>query len=209
MRVALIHGAATTARVWRYVLPHLPDDWDVVAPDRPATGDLDREIEYLSPLCAHRTVVGVSGGATLGLELVSRGVPVTAAVLHEPAVGSLAPGLLANVGEGLTARGVAGFGQALYGPAWTTAENDADLSVVQAEFDMFRRFEPSAPASRSGDLVVISTGSASAPARRRSVTRLCAEFGLRQTVLQGCSHAAHLEAPQRLATLIRSVADTC
>jgi len=206
VRVALIHGAATTSRVWRRVVPWLPSDWQVVLPERPATGNLDLEIEHLAPLCSGAMVVGVSGGATLGLELVSRGVPIAAALLHEPAVGSFAPGLLNHVADGLAAGGVAGFGRALYGPFWTSEETEADQAVVEREFAMFGGFHPSPPGPAAAR-VVISTGADSPPARQQSVTRLCEEFGFPQAVVDGCRHAAHLEAPRRFAEMIVEVAE--
>ena len=55
------------------------------------------EVDVLIAPVAGALVVGVSGGATLGLELAARGVGFRAAVLHEPAVGSLLPGLLDGV----------------------------------------------------------------------------------------------------------------
>ena len=91
-RVTLVHGAAVTSRVWRYVVPLLAD-FPVTAPDRPCTGDLAAELAVLRPDCDGAVVAGVSGGATLGLALAAvpgpdGGVPA-AAVLHEPAAGSL------------------------------------------------------------------------------------------------------------------------
>lgn len=98
--IVLVHGAATTARIWDRLLPHLTG-FRVHVPDRPSSGDLETELAALAPLCAGAYVVGVSGGTTLGLALASRGVPMRAALLHEPAAGSLAPGLLTHVAAGL------------------------------------------------------------------------------------------------------------
>src|SRR5277367_2057036 len=93
-RIVLVHGAATTSRIWRTVVPLL-DGFDVCCPDRAATGDLEAELDALAPLCAGAVVAGVSGGATLGLALAARGAGLAGALLHEPAAGSLLPGLLA------------------------------------------------------------------------------------------------------------------
>ena len=95
----LIHGAATTSRVWRHVIPLLAQAGgrDVSCPDRAATGDLSAEVAALRDVCQGAIVAGVSGGATLGLALAAAGVPMRAALLHEPAVGSLYPGLLDQV----------------------------------------------------------------------------------------------------------------
>ena len=81
-RVVLIHGAATTGRVWRHVVPLL-DGFDVHCPDRPCSGDLAIEVTALTADCRGAVVAGVSGGATLGLALAAAGVPMAAALLHE------------------------------------------------------------------------------------------------------------------------------
>jgi len=200
VRIVLVHGVATTSRVWRDVAPLLPGE--VVAVDRPASGDLDVEVAHLAALCSGAVVVGVSGGATLGYEIVSRGVPVAAAVLHEPAAGSLAPGLLTHVDQAFTANGrVEDFGAALYGPRWSVSESDADSSMVAAEFAMFRAFEPASLGDAAGR-VLLTTGSLSPVARRNSVERLSDYSGAPTAVVTGCSHAAHLEAPEAFAMLI-------
>jgi len=204
-RLVLLHGAATSSRVWRRVLPFLPPG-AVLVPDRPATGRMQDEIAFLAPLCEDAVVVGVSGGATLGLELLARGVPVRAALLHEPAAGSLAPGLLAHVRDGLAEDGVRGFGRALYGPAWTLAETSAPLDVVRAEFAMFGGFEPrdlGAAAAR----VVVTVGADSPSARHRSVAALGRALGVSTAVLPGTAHAAHLEAPRALGTAVRRLVE--
>src|SRR5581483_4972902 len=116
---------------------------------------MDDELAALAPWCADAVVVGVSGGATMGLAMAAAGVPFTAAFLHEPAVGSLLPGLLDAVVAAYAAGGAAAFGAALYGPAWTPSElagtsTDAgtgtDADRVARDIAMFRRFEPAAPA---------------------------------------------------------------
>src|SRR6187431_2725648 len=99
-RVLLVHGAATTSRVWDRLRALLAaDGLDVVAPDRPSSGDLAVELAALADDADDALVVGVSGGATLGLALAGMR-PLAGAVLHEPAVGSLVPGLLDHVVAG-------------------------------------------------------------------------------------------------------------
>ncbi|MEB8338082.1 alpha/beta fold hydrolase [Streptomyces endophyticus] len=205
-RLVLIHGAATTARIWRRMLPHLTD-YEVVCPDRPCSGDLDTEVAALAEPCTDAVIAGVSGGATLGLELAARGVPFRAAVLHEPAAGSLAPGLLAHVAEGLRTSGVTGFGRALYGPEWTEADAPTEPGVVDREFAMFRAFEPTPPPRDCGP-VLLTVGAHSPPPRHASVTALGHHCNLPWTTIPGTSHAAHLESPQAFATTIRTHAHT-
>jgi pimeloyl-ACP methyl ester carboxylesterase len=202
--VVLIHGAATTGRVWRHVVPLL-DGFEVSCPDRPATGDLAAAVAALAPDCRGALVAGVSGGATLGLALAAAGVPMAAAVLHEPAVGSLLPGLLDHVRAAFRSGGADAFARALYGGAWTSAEAPADAGAVARDLAMFGAFEPSAPAPGTGP-VVITVGECSPPMRHESVRLLAARFGLASWQLPGARHAVHLEHPPVFAAAIRRAA---
>jgi pimeloyl-ACP methyl ester carboxylesterase len=197
-RLVLVHGAATTGRVWRGLLPYL-SIMEVYCPDRPCSGDLDNELAALEKLCAGSVVVGVSGGATLGLALAARGVPMRAAVLHEPAAGSLAPGLLTHVADGLRTGGVAGFGRALYGPSWTPEHAPADPDAVTRDFAMFSAFEPS-PIDEVP--VLLTVGELSPPARHHSVAALSEFLGCPTAVVPGGHHAVHLDAPAEFARII-------
>jgi len=205
-RVALIHGAATTRRVWRHVVPLLAAGapLTVAVPDRPCTGDLAAEAAALRPPCTGAVVGGVSGGATLGLALAAAGVPA-AAVLHEPAVGSLLPGLLDRVRAAYAEGGVPAFARALYGSAWTAAEAPADPGAVARDLAMFSSFEPAGPAPGVGP-VVITVGERSPAARHESAARLSAAFGFPVEVIAGAGHAVHLTHPAAFAAIIRRVA---
>ena len=73
-RIVLIHGAATTAAIWSGVsssLAALFPTVPVIAPQRAYSGDLATETDALANVCADAVVVGVSGGATLGLALLA------------------------------------------------------------------------------------------------------------------------------------------
>lgn len=179
-------------------------DFDVAAPERPCSGDLDAEVDALRSLCAGALVAGVSGGATLGLALAAAGVPMRAALLHEPAVGSLLPGLLDSVRAAYAAGGVPAFARALYGPAWTEAEAPADPAAVARDLDMFARFEPVPPApdARPPEFI-ITVGECSPPVRHDSVSRLAERFGYTVWVIPGAGHAVHLTHPEALSAAIR------
>lgn len=197
-RVVLIHGAATTSRIWRNVTPLL-SDYKVFTPDRGCSGDLETEIADLAPLCNGALVVGVSGGATLAVELLRRDVGAVAGLAHEPAAGSLAPGLLTHVIEGMRIGGVAGFGSALYGDMWSIDEAPADLNAVSRDLAMFREYEPQGPLSAP---LTLTVGELSPHKRYESVTALSALLGTPVKTVKGSSHAAHLEAPHAFAALI-------
>jgi pimeloyl-ACP methyl ester carboxylesterase len=202
-RIVLIHGAATTAAIWQGVsrslaelFPQLP----VVAPQRAYSADMATEVDALAAICAQAVVVGVSGGATLGLALLAAGVPLAGAVLHEPAVGSLAPGLLAPVAEAYASGGVTAFGAALYGPAWTAAMAPTDPDAVRRDLVMFRAFEPvGLPALP--DTALTTVGARSPAVRYEAARALQSHCGLPYQIIDGCGHAAHLERPEALASL--------
>ena len=205
--VVLIHGAGTGPSIWRHVIPHLTD-LALICPQRPASGDLDVEINFLAPLCTGAIVFGVSGGATLGLELVARGVPVAAGVFHEPAAGSLAPGLLAPVAAAYENGGVPGFGRALYGESWTPADGPDDPGEVARELAMFRAFEPRPSAPGVGP-VLLTVGADSPAPRQASVQALAGLLECRWESIPGGRHAVHLDAPNAFAaTAMRFVAES-
>jgi pimeloyl-ACP methyl ester carboxylesterase len=203
-RLVLIHGAATTSRVWRHVVPLLEaGTLTVVVPDRPCTGDLAAETAALQSACAGAVVAGVSGGATLGLALAAAGVP-SAAVLHEPAVGSLLPGLLDRVRAAYAEGGVPAFARALYGPAWSAAEAPADPGAVPRDLAMFTSFEPAAPGTGAGQ-VIVTVGECSPAVRHRAATRLADRFGFSVEVIAGAGHAVHLTHPAAFAAVVSRV----
>lgn len=192
-RVILLSGVATDSVVWDATAKRFTEaGFDVDVPVRPRSGILDDEIDFLAPLCTGAVVVGVSGGATLGVELLARGVDVSAAYLHEPAAGSLCPGLLSPVSDAFEADGVTGFGSALYGPRWRRRMSSSDASIVSRELAMFRAFEPRPPANGMRP-AVLTTGEFSPLVRRESVTAVAKLCGFEVLVLPGTSHAAHLD----------------
>lgn len=197
-----MHGAASSARVWDRLLPHLAE-CDVVAVERPRTGDLEREITWLTPLAEGAFVVGMSGGATLGLGLAMSGVRLAGAVLHEPAVGRLVPELLTPMAAAFQAGGTAGFGRALYGPTWTIdLAGGQDDAVTARELAMFRTFEPG-PATAYAGQVLVTVGEESPPIRHEAVRALENGLGYRSLVLPGCQHFAAHDHPETLAAVIR------
>ncbi|MBA4021551.1 MAG: hypothetical protein C0482_04250 [Gordonia sp.] len=192
-RVVLLCGVAVDPVVWEPTAELLSEqNFDVTVPRRPRSGDLATEVGFLAPLCNDAVVFGVSGGATLGVELASRGVDMMAAYLHEPAAGSLAPGLLDHVVEAFRAGGVPGFGHALYGPTWDPSMTTSDAATVARELAIFRAFEPVRPAI-DPSTITLTVGADSPDVRHASVTGLASAFGLRHRVLPGTSHAAHLD----------------
>lgn len=146
----------------------------------------------------------MSGGATLGLALLASDVRLAGAVLHEPAVGSLVPGLLDHVVAGWQSGGVAGFGRALYGPGWSPEMAPEDVGAVGRDLAMFRRFQPS-PASPGQGQAVVTVGGASPPARHEAAQVLRQAYGLPVRVLPGVGHFVQHDAPEALAAVVAEV----
>lgn len=203
-RVILVHGTATTGRMWDPLLPYLAD-WDVEAPDRPKTGSMAAEVAWLAERCHGQWVIGVSGGATLAMALACTGAPFAGAVLHEPAAGSLVPGLLAPVAAAFAAGGTPALGRTLYGAAWEPdMSGGQDDASTAGELAMFRGFEPTAlPAGHPP--VTLTVGERSPAVRQQAATRLAALTSADVRRVPGALHFAPHEAPAAFATVVRTV----
>jgi pimeloyl-ACP methyl ester carboxylesterase len=172
-----------------------------MAPDRPRTGSLDAEVAWLGSVAAGSWLVGMSGGATLGLALAATSTPLAGAILHEPAIGSLAPELLAPVAAAFRASGVTGLGQTLYGESWTAQlSGDVDDATAAAELEMFRGFEPAPVTGR----VVVTYGEGSPEVRRAAAEALRA-YGCEIMPVPGAAHFAAHDHPQAFADLVATV----
>jgi len=207
-RLVLIHGAAAAAGVWDRLVPLL-GDCEVFAVTRPQSGDLEAELDWLAPQVEGAWVVGMSGGATLGLALAARGVPLAGAVLHEPAVGSLAPTLLAPMAAAFAEGGTARFARTLYGFSWSPdaiggAGPWLDDEVTARELAMFGDFEP-APASPVAGRVVATFGTSSPGIRRDAAEALRAAHGHEIRPVPGVGHFAPYDAPEVFARTVREV----
>jgi pimeloyl-ACP methyl ester carboxylesterase len=204
-RVVLVHGAATSARVWDRLVPLLPDH-DVVAVTRPRTGDLARELAWLALHVEGAWVVGMSGGATLGLALASGPVPLAGAILHEPAVGTLAPSLLGPMVRAFEEGGTTAFARTLYGDAWTPVlfGGPVEDAVTARELAMFRDFEPE-PISATAGRVVVTVGERSPAIRHASVEALRSAYGHEVLIVPGVAHFAAYEAPLEFASTVLAV----
>ena len=199
--ILLVHGAATAAAVWEPMLA-LMGDLDVLAVERPCSGDLDTELAALAPLAEGAFVVGVSGGATLTLALAASPVTLAGGIAHEPAVGSLVPGLLAPMAAAFAEGGTPRFAQALYGPRWRPELGPVDPGAVARELSMFRAFEP-APARPGQGPVLVTVGSDSPAPRHAAGSALESRLGYETAVLPGCRHFLPQENPEALVRLIR------
>ncbi len=202
-RLVLIHGAATTAHVWEALEHELSGEFELVAPQRRYSGDWDAELDDIAELCDGAFVVGVSGGATLGLGLALRGVDLAGAILHEPAAGSLAPRVLDHVIAAMREGGAPAFGAALYGPGWSADMLPTDEAAVARDLAMFRGFEPTT-AAHPLHSIVVTVGEKSPAIRHESVRAVAHLVDARVAEIPGASHAVHLNSVPAFATLIRA-----
>lgn len=202
-----VHGTATSAAVWDPVRRYLPQ---MVALTRPRTGRLDDELAWLAEYAPGAVIVGMSGGATLGLALAGAGVRAHGYVVHEPAVGRLVPDLLTPVVDAFRRGGTSQLGRTLYGAQWSVemmddprGADDVDATTA-AELAMFRSFEPVEKPSDAAPCLV-TTGSRSPTARHR-VARALAAFGYETRTIVGASHFVAHERPARFAAVVREMA---
>lgn len=196
-----MHGVATDPDIWDQLSDLLPE-MDIYAPRRRCSGDLETELDALAPYAEGAWVLGLSGGATLGLALAAR-VPMLGAVLHEPAVGSLLPGLLAPMRAAFEAGGTAAFATALYGPTWV-APTQIDDDVTSRELAMFSAFEPSAP--MPGNRVLVTYGAHSPAVRREAAEALRSTYGIAIAELPETGHDVVHHNLAGLTLLLRQLA---
>lgn len=168
------------------------------------------------------TAVGVSGGATI-LAAFAMAHPDRCGtiVLHEPALGPLAPGVHAlcerlarsvaaapspSAGADLVASTLAG--PETWGWLGTGGRMEARRSapVVREEVEMHARFAPSAAdlSALRGTAVIASIGARSGGERREAAGVLVRLAGAATVLVPAAGNQPHLENPLALATLIRS-----
>lgn len=202
-----------------------------VLSDRPPAGliaQADALAELVRTIALGPAVLlGVSGGATLGLLTAMRHPEVlAAAVLHEPLVGSAAPGLhdliagraaalAADADPGAATRFVAELvGDRTWArlpEAWR-AGVVARAAVVRREVPWFAAVDPppaALAALASAPLTLHTTlGAASGTVRRQAAGVLMDRAGAVVHELRGARHLAQVEAPRALVTVVRAAMAT-
>lgn len=165
--------------------------------------------------------LGVSGGATI-LAAFAMAHPERCAgvVLHEPALGPLAPGVHAlSTGLARSASAAASpamgcdlVASTLAGPeTWGSlgtggrAQARRSAAVVRQEMSMQARFAPTAVelSAMRALPVVAAVGARSGPERREAAGVLVRLAGAVTALVPGAGNLAHLENPLALAALVR------
>ncbi len=225
--VVLVHGVGIGPWSYAGMAASLAGDHSVVVPHRRGYGSsagpaasLEQQVDDLAGLVdGPAAFVGVSGGATLvlALALAHPGL-VAAAVVHEPALGPLAPDLDAELQAAGAALLAGGEKEALPfvrglvgGEAWArlTPERRGDVwaraATVSHEVPQFLSFAPDARqlGAAAGLAVVTTVGGASRPSRHRAAATLAAHLGTTPTMLAGVGHLAQIEGPVALAAALR------
>lgn len=231
--VVLVHGvcfgpetfarpAAALARRVRVITPHRRGYGE--SAHLPPGGTVDDHVHDLVTALARMGVsravfAGVSGGATITLATaLARPGLVAAAVIHEPALGPLAPGVhgILSTGAGMVAQaadagdGAEAMASVLAGGTWADlgfAERSRirDLGcVVRHEVPGFLAFAPSvADLRRLRDIPVVSSVGGLSRAQRMAAAQILAEHaGARLEVVRGAGHLLQLDAPAVLARCI-------
>jgi pimeloyl-ACP methyl ester carboxylesterase len=229
-RVVLVHGVGIGPWSYAAVAEELAADHQVVVAHRRGygtgagqrlAGSLGEQVEDLRALAEGRAAfVGVSGGATLVLALaLAHPDLVSAAVVHEPVIGPLAPELHGELRAAATQlssspgpAGTVAFVRALVGPqTWDGLDADQvdDVTaldrVIRAEVPLFMGFAPSADELRglAGVALVSSVGATSRCSRHAAAAAVAAHTACSRAVLHGVGHLAQLEDPVALAGVLR------
>ncbi len=223
--VVLLHGVGVGPGSFAPVAEALLDRHRVVVVHRPGApgeaADLGAHADQIATLVEARLgsgarLVGVSGGATLGLVLAERHPELFGSfVLHEPLLGQLAPALhhrfqaaAASAAEGNDA--AMAVVVAVMGPeTWTALGPEGqDASRRQAarwreEIAMFASFDPSPERLRAiRRPVLVTVGGRSGPERVAAAEVLVELVGASVRMVPGAGNAAQLDAPSSLAELV-------
>lgn len=227
--VVLVHGVGVGPGSFARLAELLEDRHRVVAVERPA-GDggealpvvdqADRLAEVLVDLgVGDGLLVGVSGGATVGLALAIRHPGVAGAlVLHEPLLGRHAAGLHAQFDEAaaLAATGIEGamtvVRTVMGEPTWDALGPDGRAAAWsqaarwQAEIPMFAAFDPTA--AELGSLwaqpLLVTVGARSTVERRLAAGVLQNLAGVDVIEVPAAGNAAHLDAPEAFASVLEA-----
>jgi pimeloyl-ACP methyl ester carboxylesterase len=229
--VVLVHGVGVGPWSYAALARVLAADHAVVVAHRrgygasaglPLATSLAAQVDDLLELGAGPAAfVGVSGGATLTLALaLAHPEAVTAAVVHEPAVGALAPELDAELQEAAArlssstgAGGAVEFMRALVGPrTWANLDPPAAADIVtragiiRHEVPHFLAFSPQPGELRilAGVALVSSVGALSRRSRHLAAGAVAAYTSAGARALPGVGHLGQLEGPAALASALRA-----
>lgn len=240
--VVLVHGTGLGSQAFDGVVTELARCCRVLVPDRRGYGGsatlgasacLEDHVNDLVALLDTSDIeaavfAGVSGGATIVLAFaLEHPQRVASALVHEPALGNLAPALATILGaanERLhasrdsarrdSADAATDFVAQLVGPSTWGQLPDfwkrlvaVHADIIAVEVPQFLAFSPSVEdlsALRSLRLVA-SHGSRSNQARRDVTTALAEHAGASVVQIEGAAHVAHVDTPEAFAAVLRDL----
>lgn len=224
--VVLLHGVGVGPESFAPLAELLEDTHRVIILDRPGgeggVGPLDQQADKIASAidaidATGALLVGVSGGATLGLLLAGRHPQVvTAAVLHEPLVGSLAPALHARFARSAALAATSDDAamevvRAVMGAAtWEALDPAAQAASIaqaprwRAEIARFAAFDPGARtlAALAGTPLLVTVGGRSDPDRTEAADVVRRLAGASVAVVPDAGNAVQLDAPEAFARTI-------
>lgn len=226
--VVLLHGVGVGPGSFAPLVELLCDRHRVIVLDRPGApgeaADLAAHADRIAEVVAAHVgagarLVGVSGGATLGLVLALRHPDLFGSYLvHEPLLGRLAPTLhqrfqvaAASAAEGDEAAMAVVI--AVMGPETWAALGPEDQAAARRqatrwreEIAMFASFDPTPDSLRrlQGRPVLVTVGGRSGPERVAAAEVLAELAGAEVRTVPGAGNAAHLDAARTFADLVAS-----
>lgn len=225
--IVLLHGVGLGPETFAELARLLAVDHRVLIIERPG-GDgwavpIDEQAaavaETMASLrCSGATVVGVSGGATLALALsIRHGGVVGNLVLHEPLIGPLAPALddrfaaAARQAQRGDAEALLVVQHVVGETTWERLDPSVRARAVEgaprarAEIPVFAAFAPTTSELRvlRQRRVLVTVGGDSAPERHVAAEILAVMAGASVSVVPDAGNAAHVDAPEAFAALIR------
>lgn len=225
--IVLLHGVGVGPATFDATARHLASDHRVLVPERPgdsfgAVPLAEQADAVAAAILEHSAggarLVGVSGGATLGLVVALRHrTSIGSLVLHEPLLGRLVPSLHERFNA---AARQAGQGDdsalevvrlVLGAPTWerldvvTRVAIEAEAPRARHEVSVFAAFDPTVEeiASLAGLPMLTTVGSESPPERHEVVLVLERLAGAERAVLEGSGNAAQIDAAKPFADLVR------
>ena len=180
--------------------------------NRAPVGSFDEQvsclIEHLDQLddCV---VVGVSGGATLGLAAaISRPDSMVGLITHEPLIGPLEPGLndrIVNAADVLrhnrSAEAAAAFLSRLYGRPWPLD----DTSRIADDVAQFASFTPTADELAAITVDHITTVGANSSPERHRVANTLATLGAHMRQIDQSGHLVLADNPDGFAQVVNEL----
>jgi pimeloyl-ACP methyl ester carboxylesterase len=215
--LVFVHGVGMWPGLFAAVRSKLPGTHVTAArpgyDSQPASASFEAQVDALAEVCAPQRrviLVGVSGGATLGLALALRQPAyLEGLVTHEPLIGPLEPALherLANAGEAFiqqpSPEAAMAFVERWYGPnSWSRLPERASRwsnrhwETICGEVTQFASFAPMVSDLATIEIPHITTVGENSGPEQKSVAGLLMDNGAHAQVIPDAGHLVLTENP--------------